>query len=126
VSESALSRKILVFASIVEAATGLALIADPAAVVGLLLGAASAEAGLPVARCFGVALLALGWACWPGRDRAAGAPAAAGAMLIYNTLIALYLGYLGGMQNASGPLLWPAVILHAAVALLLAWTRRRA
>ncbi len=123
VSESSLSRRILAFASIVEAATGLAVIADPEAVVRLLLGAGLAGAGVGVARCFGLALLALVRACWPGR--APSSSAAVEAMLIYNTLIALYLGYLGGMRDARGPLLWPAVGFHAAVALSLAWTRRK-
>jgi hypothetical protein len=43
------------------------------------------------------------------------------AMLAYNALIALYLGYLGFVANVGGVLLWPAVALHAAVALLLIW-----
>jgi hypothetical protein len=45
-------------------------------------------------------------------------------MLIYNALIALYLGYLGTVQHASGMLLWPAVLLHAVVAMSLAWPGR--
>jgi hypothetical protein len=45
-------------------------------------------------------------------------------MLIYNLLIALYLGYLGTVAHVAGSLLWPAVALHAGVAAALLWTGR--
>jgi hypothetical protein len=45
-------------------------------------------------------------------------------MLVYNALIATYLAYLGTAGHLGGLLLWPAVALHAVVALLLAWTWR--
>ena len=45
-------------------------------------------------------------------------------MLTYNALVALYLACLGTVAHMGGVLLWPAVALHAAVALLLVWTRR--
>jgi hypothetical protein len=43
-----------------------------------------------------------------------------------NALIALYLAYLGMVGHFWGVLLWPAVALHTAVALLLVWTWRAA
>jgi hypothetical protein len=50
--------------------------------------------------------------------------AAVAAMLIYNALIAFYLAYLFVAEHRGGVLLWPAVALHTAVAILLAWARR--
>jgi hypothetical protein len=47
------------------------------------------------------------------------------AMLTYNALIALFLGYLGFVAHLGGVLLWPAVALHAAVALLLIVSRSK-
>jgi hypothetical protein len=44
--------------------------------------------------------------------------------LTYNTLIALVLGGVGAVAHLAGPLLWPAVALHGAVALALVWIRR--
>jgi hypothetical protein len=118
------SGKILAFAAVVEVGTGLVLMIDPAIVVKLLLGAEVSGTGILLGRCFGVALLALGVACWPGRSRAeSGSPAFRG-MLIYNALIALYLAYLGTVGHLGGLLLWPGVALHAVVALLLGWTWR--
>lgn len=112
--------KILTFAAVAEAVTGLVLLVDPALVVQLLLGMEAAGVGVVLGRCFGIALIALALACWPGRQRAGGSSAAARGMLTYNLLVALYLAYLGA-SNAGGLLLWPAVVLHAAVALLLLW-----
>jgi Ca2+/Na+ antiporter len=126
VSETSLNtlRKILAFAAVVEVGTGLVLMIDPTIVVTLLLGAEVAGAGTLLARCFGIALLALGLACWPSQQRAERGSPAFRAMLAYNVLIALYLAYVGTVGHLGGVLLWPAVGLHAVVALLLVWTGR--
>ncbi len=117
-------RKILVFAALVEVGTGLAAIVDPAIVVLLLVGEGLSGVGVVVGRCFGITLVALGLACWPARQHADGGSPGFRGMLTYNALIALYLAYLGTLGHASGLLLWPAVALHAAVALSLIWTWR--
>jgi Ca2+/Na+ antiporter len=118
--------KILAFAAVVEIGTGLVLMIDPAIVVAWLLGADVSGTGILLGRCFGIALLALGLACWPGQQRAESGSPACRAMLTYNALIALYLPYLGTVGHLGGLLLWPAVALHAVVALLLVWVRRDA
>jgi hypothetical protein len=107
-------RKVLVFSAVAEVGTGLVLMLDPAILVRLLLGAELSGVAPVLARCFGVAVLALGLA------------PALRTLVIYNALIALFLAYLGASGQATGPLLWPVVALHAAVALLLIWTGRRA
>jgi hypothetical protein len=66
----------------------------------LAAGRGGSGAGTLLGRCFGVALLTLGLACWPTRQRAASDSPAFRAMLIYNVLIALYrlpgtVGHLG-------------------------------
>jgi hypothetical protein len=119
-------KKILGFASIVEGATGLALLIDPRFVVGLLVGPSTPVEEIPMGRLPGIAILALGLACWPGgHHRDSGSPAFRG-MLVYNVLIALFLLYLFKVGHLGGVLLWPAVVLHAVVALLLLWTWRTA
>ncbi len=118
-------RKILAFTVVVEFGTALALLFDPGIVVRLLLGAELSGVATPLGRSFGIALLALCLACGPGSLRAEGVSPAVRAMFIYNLLIALYLAYLGTVGHMQGLLLWPAVFLHAAVALLLVWTARR-
>ena len=116
--------KILAFAAVVKVCTGLVLVIDPAIVGALLLGVEVSGAGTLLGRCFGIALLALGLACWPSRQRAESGSPAFRVMLIYNVLIALYLAYLGTARHLGGLLLWPGVALHAVVALLLVWTWR--
>ena len=116
--------KILVFAATLEVGTGLVLPIDPAVVVGLLLGAGDSGEATLLGRFFGIALVALGLACWPSQQRAQSDLPAFRAMLIYNALIALYLAYLGTFGQLWGLLLWPGVVLHAAVTLSLAWTWR--
>ena len=122
VSEMSLDRlmRIPAFAAAVEVSTGLALMVNPAIVVRLLLGMEISWVGTMLSRCFGIALLGLGVACWPGRESVS---AAHRAMLIYNVLIALYLTCLGTIGHVGGWLLWPGVALHAMVALSLVRAR---
>lgn len=119
-----MQRRILAFAAVAEAATGVAAMIAPALVVTLLLEVEVSGVGAVLGRCFGVALLALGVACWQGGEVAGAGSPAFRAMLVYNVLIALYLAYLGTVGGMGGLLLWPAVVLHAVVALLLLWTLR--
>jgi hypothetical protein len=77
----------------------------------LLLGEELTGVAIPVARVTGIALIALGVACWPG-------PPLAG-MLIYSAAVTLYLAYVGFAGGLSGVLLWPAVVLHAILTALL-------
>ena len=115
------SMKVLVFAAIVEVGTGLALVIDPALVIALLVGESKSTEGMQLGRLAGVALIALGFACWPSRGAESAAPAFRG-MLFYNVMVALYLAYLGTLGHLSGLLLWPGVALHFVVALWLVWT----
>ena len=100
----------LTFAGIAEVATGLSLLIAPSLVVHLLLGDQLTGVAMPVARVAGIALMALGIACWPG-------PPLVG-MLTYSALVTLYLAYLG-FAGLSGIFLWPAVVLHAILTALL-------
>lgn len=112
--------KPMAFAAIAEAATGVALMVVPSLVGRLLFGAELAGVAIPVARVLGIALIALGIACWPGRTALCG-------MLTYSALATGYLAWLGIRGEWVGPLLWPAVLLHAVMTILLArvWLGRR-
>jgi hypothetical protein len=104
--------------ALIEVPTGLGLIAVPALVVRLLLGAEIAGAAIPLARVAGVALLALGVACWLASydEQSCAARGVASGMVIYNLGTVLVLGTAGLQTRPAGILLWPAVILHAAMA----------
>ena len=109
-------KKLLTLAAIAEAATGLALLVDPSLVGRLLFGVELTGVAIPVARVLGIALIALGVACWPGRTALCG-------MLTYGAAVTLYLSYLGIRGEWVGRLLWPAVVLHSVLTVLLvrAW-----
>lgn len=99
-------------AAMVEAAAGLALVVAPAIVARLLVGIDLAEMALPVARVAGIGLIGLAVACWPG-------PPVLG-MLIYSAGVTLLLSWLGAVAGLTGVLLWPAVVLHAVLSIVLA------
>ena len=105
--------KLLAFAALAEVATGVALVVVPSLVGRLLLGQELAGVAIPLARVLGIALIALGVASWPGRTALCG-------MLTYSALATGYLAWLGIRGEWVGPLLWPAVVLHAAMTFLLA------
>jgi hypothetical protein len=104
-------KKVLVFAAIAEAVTGLALLAIPSLVGRLLLGQQLVRVAIPVARVTGIALIALGISCWPATPLI--------GMFVYSSLVTLYLAYVGFVGEFSGVLLWPAASVHAVLSLLL-------
>ena len=109
-----------------EAATGLVLTLFPQLVVQLLFGANAAGAGLAIARIGGMALLALGIACWPEAGASGGVARARTALLVYSALATIYLGALAVDGELRGALLWPAVVVHVVVTVVLARARAAA
>ncbi len=113
-------RRPLLFATaIAETATGLALLIFPALPLQLLIGATQLgpEVDL-VSRVAGAALLAIGIASWLARADG-DSPAQQGLLtgvLIYDGAAAALLAYAGLILKLDGIALWPAVVLHAALA----------
>jgi hypothetical protein len=118
-----LLKKLLTLAAIGETATGLALLIVPSLVVRLLFDAEILGVGVVMSRLVGIALIGLGIACWPGTDTRQ----ASYGMLTYSVLAMLYLTCIGVRGEWIGLLLWPAVVVHAALTLLLAraWFKRQ-
>jgi hypothetical protein len=105
------ARTLVGVSAAIEVATGMALIASPNLVAGILLGANLSVAGDAVGRVGGFGLLCLGLACWPDRE---GVNArATWALLLYNLLAAVYLGYLSVGEVFASKILWLAFGLHA-------------
>ena len=82
-------KKLLTFAALSEAATGVALMAGPLLVGRLLLGGELTEVSILIARVAGIGLFSLGLACWPRKDTTY-VPQHF-AILTYNLLVTLYL-----------------------------------
>jgi hypothetical protein len=86
--------KVLIFAAVAEAVTGLALLIVPSLVGQLLLGQQVAGVAIPVARVTGIALIALGISCWPAKPLI--------AMFAYSSAVTLYLAYIGFVNEFFG------------------------
>ena len=114
-----MARKLLTVAALAETPIGVLLLVSPSLVAGMLLGASlDAPPALIVGRIAGAALLSLGGACWLARDDG---PSRAlrglvAAMLLYNCLAVAVLASAGAGMRLAGVLMWPAVALHAGLA----------
>ncbi len=75
---------VLVLAAVAEIGTGFALLIVPSLVGRLLLGEELTGIAIPIARAAGIALIALGVACWPGTPLL--------GMLIYGAAVTLCNG----------------------------------
>ena len=105
-------KNVLVFAAVAEAVTGLVCLTVPSLFGQLVFGQELIGVAIAIARVTGIALIALGIACWPG-------PPLVG-MLTYSALLTLYLAYLGFADDLTGVLLWPVIVAHAILTVLLA------
>jgi len=123
------TKNLLVLTAVLEAATGVALLAAPVMVVSLLLGESlDAPGALVIARVTGAAMLSLGLACWLARDDGQTRPGRGivTAMLVYNVVVAAVLAYVGVMLDLTGIGLWPAAGTHTALAVWCAASLRPA
>jgi hypothetical protein len=105
---------------VLEAATGIALLAMPSVAVSLLLGASLDTPGaVVVAHAAGAALLSLGLACWLTRNGGQTRPGRAmiAAMLAYNIVVVAVLVHASLVLGLAGVGLWPAAGLHTALAI---------
>ena len=111
-------KRLLTLTALIETATGLGLILMPLVVVRLLLGSELLGAGISLGRLTGVALLTLGIVCWLASSdtQSCAARGIVTAMTLYHIGAVLILACAGLQLPAVGIGLWPAVILHAAMA----------
>ena len=114
-----MARTLLIVTAVVETPLGAMLLLSPPLVARLLLGASlDPPAALIVGRIAGAALLSLSAACWLARDDG---PSRArrglvAAMLLYNSVALAVLANAAVGGRLVGVLMWPAVALHAVLA----------
>jgi hypothetical protein len=114
------TKPLFIATALIEAGAGLGLLASPALAVSILIGAPfDTPAGSVVGRVAGAALLALALASWRARDdgHTRAAAGIVSAMLLYNVVVGLLLTYAGTSLRLFGVALWPAVAVHAVMAL---------
>ncbi len=112
-------RTLLIVTALLEVGAGLVLLVWPSAMAEILVGSAlDSPAALTVGRVGGAALLSLGVACWLARHdgQSQAASALVAGMFLYNTAATAVLAYAGIGLALFGVALWPAVVIHAAMA----------
>src|SRR5271167_1383673 len=106
-------KNILLMAALGEGVFGVFVLVWPQLAVSLLFGSEPGAAGVIMTRVAGIALVGLGIACY-SRDSQQGLY----GMLTYSVLVMAYL-IVVGIGGATGILLWPAVVVHALLSVLL-------
>ena len=120
-------RQLLTFAAAFESLTGLALILAPKATAVFILGAEPNVVGKMLRRVCGVALVALGIACWGARTDSESAVRSGTLKTItfYNAGVGLLLVLFAAIGKTGGIVLWSAGVLHLALAAAFAISFRR-
>jgi hypothetical protein len=118
------ARWAVITAAVEAAATGVVLFIRPSLFARLVFDAEFSGAGQALGRLAAFALLALALTTWPTSRPTSYLASSVRALLIYNVLATIYLVYVGIGGELTGILLWPAVALHAILAVLLgrAWS----
>ncbi len=112
-------KNFLTVTALIEVGTSLGMLALPVLVAELLLGVSlTTPLESVMARVCGVALLALGVACWLARNngQSSAARGLAGGILLYDVGAVAVLLYAALGMGLSGVLLWPVDLIHAALA----------
>jgi hypothetical protein len=114
-SQNTGTQKFLGIVSAGEAFTGLALLLFPSLVFQLLFGGVLSGDGAIVGRFAGIVLTSLGITGWLGKPLI--------GLLIYSAAVTLYLSIIGIGGDWTGVLLWPVVLLHLILSIILAKLR---
>jgi len=107
-------RSVVTVAAWLEFLVGAFLVVSPSLPCGLLFAAKPEGIDVPLARFAGLGLLALGIACLPSRTT--GSRRGVAGLFVFNVGVAILLAWVGFATTFHGILLWPAAVLHAAIA----------
>jgi len=113
-------KNLLTFTAIIEFITGLLLVILPSQITTLLLGSTiDSPVALTIARVAGIALLALGIACWIARNdnQSNAVKGLIVALIVYNVGVTAVLVYAGTGLELLGIGLWPVTIAHVVMAI---------
>ena len=101
-----------------EIGVGGIILADVAVPSRLFFAAVPQGVAVPLARFAGIALVALGIACLPSTGTGPRRSSMIG-LLVFNVGVAILFAEVAINTALRGPLLWPAIIVHAIIAVAL-------
>jgi hypothetical protein len=121
----AMQRPLLTIAAVLECLAGAGLVFLPSLTISLLLGVEAHADGLMIARVAGVALAALGIACWWARADVGGAAVTGtlNAITLYNAGVGLLLVWFATSGTAGGLITLLVGVLHLGLAAAFAVAR---
>lgn len=90
----------------------------------LIFGTTTEGSGVHFAQLAGIALIALGIACLPS-NHAGTRRIATRTLLVYNIAASIFFAWIGVATTLRGVVLWPVVILHAVLAIVLTLSLRK-
>ncbi len=114
------TKLLLIVTSVIELATGVALLITPSRTAELLLGAGlGTRESVMVGRLAGAAVFSIGLNCWLERDRDRSGPRTGliAGLLAYNVSVPVLLAYAAVFESMSGIASWPAIGLHSVLAI---------
>ena len=90
----------------------------------LIFGTTTEGSGVHFAQLAGIALISLGIACLPS-NHAGTRRVAVRTLLIYNIAATIFFAWIALATTLRGVVLWPVVILHTVLAIVLALSLRK-
>jgi hypothetical protein len=90
----------------------------------LIFGATTEGSGVHFAQLAGIALISLGIACMPS-NLAGTRQVAVRSLFVYNIAATIFFAWIAVATTFQGVVLWPVVILHAVLTIVLALSLRK-
>ena len=117
------SRTVVLIAAWIEIIVGASFLFVLNAQSQLIFGTRPEGSGAPFAQLAGIALISLGIACLPS-SLTGTRQVAARSLLIYNIAATIFFAWVALATTFSGVVLWPVVMLHAILTIVLALSLR--
>jgi hypothetical protein len=117
-------RTVVIIAAWVEILVGASFLLALSGQSQLIFAATTEGTGVHFAQLAGIGLISLGIACLLS-NRAGALRVAARTLLIFNIAATILFAWIALATTLRGVVLWPVVILHAVLAIVLALTLRR-
>lgn len=116
-------RTAVLLAALVEIIVGVSFVLATNGQSQLVFGATTEGTGSLFARLAGIGLIGLGLACLPSNVAGTQRVAVRG-LFIFNVAATIFFAWVGVATEFRGVVLWPVVILHAVLAIVLALVLR--